>query len=164
VGAYHLAQLNIARAKAPLDGPELAEFRARLDPINALADRSPGFVWRLQTDEGDATAIRAFDDGRLIVNMSVWQSLESLWRYVYDSEHLETMRRRREWFTRIEGVHMVLWWIEAGRLPSIDEAKLRLAELEAHGPTPRAFTFKRHFSSPPSGAAPFVDERPGCPA
>jgi hypothetical protein len=164
IAGHHLAQLNIARAIAPLDGPELTEFMALLEPINAVADRSPGFVWRLQSDDGDATAIRALDDDRAIVNMSVWESIEHLWRFVYDSEHLDVMRRRRDWFSRsTRSVHMVLWWIAAGRVPSIDEAKRRLAHLEAHGPTPHAFTFKHHFASPDTHAVRLVDERPGCP-
>jgi hypothetical protein len=163
IGSFHLAQLNIARAKAPLDGPELAEFVAALDPVNALADESSGFVWRLQDEDGDATSIRAFDDDLMIVNMSVWESIEALWRFVYDSGHLEVMRRRREWFTRIASAHMVLWWIEAGAVPSLDEAKLRLEHLGAHGPTPHAFTFKHHFASPTAPAV-TVDDRDGCPA
>ena len=162
---FHLAQLNVAQARTPLDAPEMAEFVAALDPINALADRSPGFVWRLQDETGDATSIRAYDDERVIVNMSVWESIEALWRFVYDSEHLAVMRRRREWFSRWDGLHMVLWWLPAGELPSVEEAIARLDALQANGPTPHAFTFKRHFPPPgdPSRAREIVDDRLGCP-
>src|SRR5687767_189621 len=105
--AHHLAQLNVARTKAPLDSELLSGFVVALEPVNALADASPGFVWRLQTDEGDATSIRAFEDELMIVNMSVWESIEALWDFVYAGDHLSYMRRRREWFERIES-HMVL--------------------------------------------------------
>src|ERR671930_768101 len=106
--AFHLAQLNIALPREPLDAPLLAEFVARLEPVNAQADASPGFVWRLQTEDGDATGIRAFGDDRLIVNMSVWESLEALRAFVDSGGHVAVMRRRREWFERIES-HLVLW-------------------------------------------------------
>ena len=116
-----------------------------LEPINAIADAAPGFVWRLQDEGGDATAIRPFEDHSLIINMSVWESREALWRFVYDSEHLAVMRRRREWFTRMR-VFMALWWVPAETLPTLEDAKDRLAVLEERGPTPYAFTFKRPFS------------------
>lgn len=124
----------------------MAEFVSLLEPVNALADRSPGFVWRLQTDDGDSTGIRAFGDDRLIVNMSVWESLDALWRYVYDGGHLEVMRRRREWMEGI-GMRLVLWWVPAGHLPTVAEAEERFAALRELGPTPHAFTFKRPFSA-----------------
>lgn len=163
---FHLAQLNVARAKTPLDAPEMADFIAWLDPINALADRSPGFVWRLEDDSGSAMSIRAFDDDRMIVNMSVWESIDALWSYVYDSAHLDVMRRRREWFGGFESMHLVLWWVPAGELPAVDEAKRRLELLDANGPTPEAFTFKVCFDPPAAGASlePALDEREGCPA
>ena len=104
----HIAELNIARALAPIDAPLLDDFNAALDPINALADRTPGFVWRLQTDDGNATAIRPFEDDRMIVNLSVWESIDDLAAFVYRSDHVSVMRRRREWFERIR-VFMVLW-------------------------------------------------------
>jgi len=164
-GRWHLAQVNIALPHEPLDTPALAEFVALLEPVNALADAAPGFIWRLQTEDGDATAIRAFGDDRLIVNMSVWESADSLWDYVYGGGHLTAMRRRREWFKRLAESHMVLWWLPAGELPSVAEAERRLDRLRAGGPTPEAFTFKRRF--PPPGAAdgrPVLDERDPCPA
>lgn len=160
---HHIAQVNIARAKAPLDTPLLAEFVAALEPVNALADSAPGFVWRLQDEGGDATSIRAFPDELMIVNMSVWESIEALWDFVYGGGHLEVMRRRREWFSRIEG-HQVLWWVPAGRAPTVEDAKERLELLAEHGPTPEAFTFKRRFAVPGVSAAVAEPELAGCPA
>jgi hypothetical protein len=148
--AFQLAQVNIARARGTMDSDVMADFAAGLEPVNALAERSEGFVWRLQTEEGDATSIRPFPDERMMVNMSVWESAEALWSYVYDSGHLAYMRRRREWFQRIEH-HMALWWVAAGHEPTVKEAKERLELLQARGPTPDAFTFKRRF--PPPDAA-----------
>lgn len=144
---HHLAQVNIALPREPLESQLLASFVEQLEPINALADRSPGFVWRLQTEDGDATGIKAFGDDRLIVNMSVWESIEALWAFVYDSGHLEVMRRRREWFERIR-MHMCLWWVPAGHEPTVGEAEERLERLRVHGPLPHAFTFKQRFGSP----------------
>ena len=163
---WHVAQVNIALPIEPLDSPTLAGFVALLEPVNALADSAPGFVWRLQTDEGDATAIRAFGDDRLIVNMSVWESIESLWAYVYDGGHLAAMRRRREWFTRMAESHLVLWWVRAGELPTVADAEERLDRLHAEGPTPYAFTFKRRFGPPPvaAGAEAEIDDRDPCTA
>ena len=144
---FHIAQVNIGRTKAPVDSPPLAEFKAALDPINALADGSPGFVWRLQDDSGDATSIKPFEDELMIINLSVWESIEALWDFVYDSGHLAVMRRRREWFERME-TFMTLWWVEAGHIPTVEEALARLDDLRREGPTPRAFTFKRRFAAP----------------
>jgi uncharacterized protein DUF3291 len=143
---YHLAQLNIGRLLAPLESPQLAPFVEALEPINALADGAPGFVWRLQTEDGDATAIRAFDDDMLIVNMSVWESVEALGDFVYRSDHVSVMRRRREFFERMAEAFMVLWWVPAGHRPTVAEAKDRLARLRRDGPTPEAFTFREQFS------------------
>jgi heme-degrading monooxygenase HmoA len=123
----------------------MSGFMEALEPINAIADATPGFVWRLQDEAGDATAIRPFEDESLMINMSVWESREALWRFVYDSEHLAVMRRRREWFARMK-VFMALWWIPAGTVPTLEDARERLAALEARGPTPYAFTFKKPFS------------------
>jgi hypothetical protein len=165
VDAFHLTQLNIALPREPLDAPLLADFVAQLDPVNASADAAPGFVWRLQTEEGDATGIRAFGDDRLIVNMSVWESLETLRAFVYrDAAHLAVLRRRREWFERLE-TFLVLWWTPAGHRPTVAEADHRLALLRDVGPSPGAFTFRRHFPPPNAVAAePVDDERELCPA
>jgi hypothetical protein len=141
----HLAQINIGRMKAPLEDPVMAGFMSRLDDLNALADRSPGFVWRLQGDEGNNTYLRPYEDERIIVNMSVWETIEQLRAYVYNSAHAELLKQRRDWFEKFDGVFLALWWIPAGHIPTVDEAKKRLALLEAHGPTPFAFTFKTPF-------------------
>jgi hypothetical protein len=163
-GEAWIAQVNIALPRQPLDSPALAEFVANLEPVNALADSAPGFVWRLEDESGDATSIRAFDDERLIINMSVWESIEALWDFVYSGRHLEVMRRRREWMTRIAGTYTCLWWVPSGHVPTVAEAKERLERLESHGPTPEAFTFKRRYSSPDADATPEVDEREPCAA
>ena len=141
----HLAQINIGRMKAPLNDPSMAGFMSRLADLNALADRSKGFVWRLQGDEGNNTYLRPYEDERIIVNMSVWESIDDLHAYVYSTEHAEILKQRRDWFEKFDGVIMALWWIPAGHLPSVDEAKQRLASLERYGPTPFAFTFKTAF-------------------
>jgi Domain of unknown function (DUF3291) len=145
-----LAQVNIARMKGPLESEVMAGFVARLDEINALADASPGFVWRLQTSEGNATYLRPYDDDRILFNLSVWQTIDDLKAYVYQSAHAEVLRRRQEWFSKFAGVFVALWWVPAGHRPSVDEAKKRLAYLDEHGPTPFAFTFKVTF--PPDEA------------
>lgn len=145
MSTYHIAQINIARIKAPLDDPVMAGFVARLDEINALADNSPGFVWRLQAPEGNATYLRPYGDERIIVNMSVWETIDALKQYVYRGGHADVLRQRREWFEKFSGVYAALWWVPAGHLPGIDEAKKRLAHLDAHGPSQFAFTFKTVF-------------------
>jgi Domain of unknown function (DUF3291) len=142
---YQLAQVNIGRARGEMTDPVMAEFVARLPEINALADQSPGFVWRLQTEDGDATAVRPYDDLSILINMSVWEDLSALRGYVYRSAHAAVMRRRREWFERFERVYVALWWVPAGHRPSVTEAVERLAHLEANGPTPFAFTFGEPF-------------------
>jgi hypothetical protein len=144
----HLAQVNIAHANAPLDDPVMAGFVARLDEINALADESPGFVWRLQGDEGgNATYLRPFEDANIIVNMSVWETIEHLQQYVYRSAHTELIRQRQAWFKKSAGVYAALWWVPIGHHPRVDEAKMRLEHLEQHGPTPFAFTFQKRFTA-----------------
>ena len=139
---YHLAQVNIAQMKAPLESDAMSGFVARLNDINALADASPGFVWRLQTDAGNATYLRPYDDDRLLFNLSVWESVEALKSYVYNSAHSEMLRQRRNWFEHFSGVYAALWRVPVGHIPSVDEGKKRLAHLEAHGPSQIAFGFK----------------------
>jgi hypothetical protein len=146
VGTHHLAQLNVARFKAPMEDPAMAGFVEQLDPVNEIADAAPGFVWRLQTEEGNATSIHIFADDLMLVNMSVWESVEALADFVYRSGHIDIMRRRREWATRMVEAHMCLWWVPAGSIPTLDEAVERLDHLREEGPTPRAFTFKKRFS------------------
>jgi hypothetical protein len=147
----HLAQVNIGRITLPLDDPSMIGFVSRLEELNALADRSPGFVWRLQGDSGNATYLRPFDDDRLLLNMSVWETIEQLREYTYAGAHAEILKQRRAWFEKFDGVMLALWWIRAGHTPTIEEAKSRLAHLEQHGPTQTSFTFKQTF--PPIIAA-----------
>ncbi len=142
---YHIAQINIGRIRAELDDPIMAGFVNRLDEINALADISPGFVWRLQTNQCNATYFRPFNDTRLLLNMSVWTDVESLRHYVYQTAHRELLRERHVWFEKLQQLYLALWWVPAGHIPGIDEAKRRLAYLESHGPTQFAFTFKSIF-------------------
>ncbi|MFB9235625.1 DUF3291 domain-containing protein [Plantactinospora siamensis] len=144
---HHLAQLNIARLRAPIDSPELADFVAQLPEINGLAERSPGYVWRLQDESGDATAWRPFEPD-VIINLTVWRSVESLREFVYRTAHLEPMRRRRDWFVPLDQAHLVLWWIPAGVLPSLTEASERLDLLRRNGPSPQAFTLREAYPAP----------------
>lgn len=141
----HIVQANIAQMRAPLDDPMMAGFNERLEPLNALADESPGFVWRLQTEEGDATEIDVFGDELVLFNMSVWESIDALESYVYKSNHVNAMQKRAEWFERPAKSPFVLWWIEAGEIPTIEEGKARLEKLWSDGPTADAFTFRHRF-------------------
>jgi hypothetical protein len=145
---WHIAQLNVARAVAPLDSPELADFMAALDGVNALAEASPGFIWRLKSDSGNATDIKIGNDPNFIVNMSVWDSVETLFEFVYRSMHTKVMVRRREWFEKPVEAFQVLWWVPAGHRPTVDEAMARLQHLRAHGPTAHAFSFKERYPVP----------------
>ena len=147
---FHLAQVNIGRLRAPIENPIMEGFRSQLDSINALADRTPGFVWRLQTEAGNATAIRPYQDDLMAINMSVWESLEALQQFVYQSAHVGPLRDRKLWFEPIEGPIQALWWIPAGHIPTVDEAKARLVLLKERGPSPDAFTFRVPFPSPGS--------------
>ena len=144
---HNLAQLNIGQIRHPLDHPEMRGFVEQLDYINAIADATAGFVWRLQTEDGDATAIRPFDADNILVNMSVWESIDALYEYVYRSDHLKVLRERRQWFEHMEAAYMVLWWIPAGHVPTVEEAIARLEQLRLHGAGPNAFDFKQPFGS-----------------
>jgi Domain of unknown function (DUF3291) len=145
---FHLAQLNVARLAAPIDSPQLADFMALLDPINQLAEQSPGFVWRYTSPgRNDATGDRIDGSDDELLNLSVWESVDALREFVYRSRHLDVMRRRREWFQSHARGYLVLWWVPAGHRPTVAEALERLAELERNGPGPRAFTFHRAFDS-----------------
>lgn len=150
---YHLAQLNIAMMREPLESPGMADFVDNLERINALAEASPGYVWRLQDEAGDATAIRPFG-AQVLVNLSLWRDVQSLSDYVYKSAHAEMLKRRREWFDKVEQAHMVLWWVAAGHRPGVEEAAERLAHLREHGPSAYAFTFRQAFAAPEEVAAP----------
>lgn len=142
---FHLAQVNIGRIRAPMDDPVMAEFAAALDEMNALAEQSPGFVWRLKEASGNATGIAAFPDPMVLVNMSVWTEVASLREYAYRSMHGKYFARRDAWFEKPSTAHLALWWIPAGTTPTLDEAKARLASINRHGPTPLAFTFRQSF-------------------
>lgn len=161
---YRLAQVNIGRVKAPLDSPQLAGFVEQLEPINALADAAPGFIWRLQTDAGDATSYRVLNDDWMMINMSVWESLESLGDFVYRSPHTAVMRQRRQWFDALDEAYTALWWVPAGHIPSVAEAEERILHLRAHGPTLFAFTFREPFAAPGDAQPATVDEEFACPA
>jgi hypothetical protein len=145
---YHLAQYNIARLVAPMDDPRLEPFMAALDPLNHLADGYPGFVWRHQTEDGNSTSIRVRGDPMILINFSVWESVESLWEYTYKSDHAEIYRRRREFFDLHEKPYLVLWWVPAGHEPEVDEAEEWLDYLQEHGPSPHAFTLKQRYPAP----------------
>lgn len=145
---YRIAQFNIAKMVAPLDDPRMREFAEALEPINTLADSSPGFVWRLQDDSGDATSIQAFDNPFMLANLSVWESVASLRDFTYHTEHLRFLKDKRQWFEPMEPPHLVLWWIEAGHTPKLPEARQKLDLLGRHGPTADAFTLARHFDPP----------------
>lgn len=134
--------------KAPLEDPVMAEFAAALDEVNAIADRSPGFIWRLQTSSGNATDIRAHPDPRMLVNLSVWQSVEQLKAYVYRSLHGEFFVHRRKWFERYQGEHFTMWWIPIGCLPTVEEGKAKLEYLALHGDSPESFTFVKPYPPP----------------
>jgi hypothetical protein len=157
---WHLAQVNVARFIKPVDDPANADFVSALDRVNYLADQAPGFVWRLTGGGNDATDIKVFpNDPNVAVNMSVWESIDALAAFVYrDMGHRSVMRRRREWFEEMK-VYMALWWVPAGTLPTIQDARDRLALIERLGPTADAFTFRQPFA-PPSGddVAPVLDE------
>lgn len=144
----HLAQLNIGKLLHPIDHPKIAEFADNLDRINALAEASKGFAWRLKDESGNASDIHVFDDPLIIVNMSVWKTLEDLKAFVFKSGHMKILKKRSHWFEKMSSAHMVLWWIRKGHIPSIDEAKLRLNRLEKTGESPSAFTFRKTFVPP----------------
>jgi len=161
---YHLAQLNIGRILAPLDSPQLAGFVARLEEINALAEAAPGFVWRFQTEDGNATALRPYEDDRILVNFSVWTSVEALHEFVYRTLHVEVMRQRRQWFEQMDQAFLVLWWVPVGHHPTVQEAVERLDHLRREGPKPYAFTIRQHFAPPDSGRTPADSLPDECPA
>ncbi|MGI9416832.1 MAG: DUF3291 domain-containing protein [Geminicoccaceae bacterium] len=146
--AFHLAQVNIARARFPIDDPGMADFMNQLDEINALADAAPGFVWRLQDDSGNATNFQPYDDPRIMINMSLWKSVDALFDFVYKTAHSEVMRRRHDWFEKPNTDHMCLWWTPADEHPTTLDGTSRLLHLSQFGPTGSAFTFKERFPAP----------------
>jgi uncharacterized protein DUF3291 len=161
MSAFHLAQVNIGRLRAPLEDPTMEGFRSQLDVINALADRTPGFVWRLQTEQGNAMAIRPFDDERMAINLSVWESLEALQQFVYRSAHVGPLRDRKQWFEPLDGPILALWWVPAGHIPTVAEALERLRQLAELGPSSTVFTFRAPFPRPDSLGGDVVALDPG---
>ena len=162
---FHLAQINIALAKAAMDDPLMSGFVARLEDINKLADGSPGFVWRLQTEYGDATALQPYNDDRIIVNMSVWETPEQLKDYVYRSVHSKVMRQRKKWFEKFDKMYYAMWWIPAGHIPTIEEAKERLEYLQKHGESKYSFSFSKLYPSPGENPEdPIIGFADPCPA
>ena len=151
---YHIAQINIARMLAPIDDPLMTDFVAQLPPINALAEESPGFVWRLQSEGGDATSLKVYDDNMVIINLTVWETIEALREYVYRSAHSRVMRDRRRWFEKFDRSYYALWWIPAGYLPDPQEGRERLEYLRKHGDSAHAFSFKAVFDPPGIEASP----------
>ena len=150
---YLLAQVNVGRMREPLDSPLFADFVAALEPVNAAADTAAGFVWRLQTEDGNATAVQAFEwdqegSAGVLVNMSVWESVEALAAYVYSDAHRQVLRRRRQWFERMAEAYAALWWIPRDHTPTTGEAEERVLYLRESGPTPYAFTLREHFLPP----------------
>jgi hypothetical protein len=159
----YVAQVNVARLRAPLDSPQLADFVAALEPINALADASPGFVWRLQTSEGNATSIRVLGDESIMINLTVWESIEALGDFAYGESHRRVMRRRHEWFEKMADAYLALWWVPEEHLPTVQEAEERLLHLRRHGPTAFAFTFRDPFPAPGETSVTETDDRWACP-
>ncbi|MGC5567589.1 DUF3291 domain-containing protein [Streptomyces sp. FR-108] len=159
--AYELAQVNISRLQAPLDSPQLKDFVDALDPVNAVADAADGFVWRLQSDEGNATDVSVFGDDWLIINLTVWRDADALTAFMYQGRHRELLARRNEWFERIREAMTALWWVPAGHRPTVAEAEERLLHLRAHGASAYAFTLRTSF--PPGEARPLLEPQ-GAPA
>ena len=156
---WHLAQCNIGRLVAPRGDPRIDEFLAELDRVNALADASPGFVWRLKDESNNAMAIAPTPDPLVALNMSVWEDAEALFAFVYRSAHTPVMARRRQWFEHWDGAYQALWWVPAGTVPTVDDALARLWLIDRYGPSPRAFTFKSRFPAP-GLAGPTIDMQP----
>lgn len=161
--AWHLAQVNIARLVAAYPDPRVVPFFDALERINALADTAPGFVWRLQDGDGNATGLQTAPDPLLVINLSVWREDESLYAFIYGGEHATMLGRRRDYFDRLDGAYQALWWIPAGTLPTVAEAFAKLALLDAHGPSADAFTFKARFPQPGQGMR-RIDPQPDPPS
>jgi hypothetical protein len=145
---YHIAQINIGRLVAPIEDPRIAGFVAQLDPINSLADTTPGFVWRLQSSSGNATDVTYNEDSSVMVNMSVWESIEALREYAYKSKHVAVFRERAKWFQKMDQPSYCLWWVTAGHVPTVAEGRERLEHYQRHGASPLSFWFSQLFPSP----------------
>lgn len=158
---WALAQINIARLSAPKGDPAVQPFFDAIDAMNALAEASPGYLWRLAGEYGDATDLNPTGDEQVIINMSAWSGRDALFDYVYKSDHRQVLARRREWFERNVGAYQALWWVRAGEWPSPEEGLARLRHLDQFGPTAHAFTFKAHFP-PPNDAMIWEPARAAC--
>ncbi len=145
---FHLAEINVARMHAPLDDPIMADFVANRDELNRLGDAAPGFIWRTQSADSNDLAILLFDNPNMLVQLSIWESVEALYEYAFRDQHAKVMGRRREWFERMTTPYLALWWIPAGTIPTSEEGKARLEYLTEHGPTPYAFTIKDRYPAP----------------
>jgi hypothetical protein len=143
---YHIAQVNIGKMLGPMDSTIMHEFAVNLEPINQLAEQSEGFVWRLKDDYDNATNIKAFEDDMIIINMSVWETIDDLFKFTYQTQHTDFLKRRREWFEKLKDMYMVLWYIPAGTAPTPQDAIEKLKYVNAHGDTPHAFGFRKRFS------------------
>ncbi len=150
---FHLAQINVGTMLAPKGDPQVQPFFDAIDRINAVADAAPGFVWRLQDEAGDATAIQPTTDPLLLINMSVWEDADSLFTFTYQSAHTPVMAQRRSWFARFQGAHQALWWVPLGHRPTVEEGFAKLWHLDRYGPSAYAFTFKARFPAPEASAA-----------
>jgi len=149
---WHLAQYNLAKLRKPLTDPLLADFVSEIDRVNHLGDASPGFVWRHQTAEGNSTSVRPREDESIIINFTVWESIDALFEFTYHSDHVEVYRKRRKWFEHVDWQYLVLWWVRADHIPTVEEAEERLLHLNEYGATPHAFTFKERFPAPVDAA------------
>lgn len=156
---WHLAQVNVGRLIAPVGDPRVQPFFDALDRVNALADTSSGFIWRLQDESGNAIGLRPTADPLFAVNMSLWEDADALFNFVYRSAHTPEMARRKEYFERFDGAYQALWWVPAGHIPTVDEGLAALWRLDRYGPTEHAFTFKARFPAPGLGGQP-VDMQP----
>ncbi|WP_136480967.1 DUF3291 domain-containing protein [Cognatitamlana onchidii] len=142
---YHLAQVNIAKRKASLDDPIMVDFVNNVNKINGIADQSDGFIWRMKDEDKDL-GIEIFHDDSIIINISVWKDLGSLFNYTYKSGHIDVFKRKKEWFINTKKAHMAFWYVPAGYRPNFQDAKNRLDYLDEHGESPYAFSFKSKFS------------------
>lgn len=159
----HLAQINVGRLLYPITDPRIADFVNNLDAINALAEASPGFVWRLKEENNNATSITAYEDPSILMNMSVWESPEALYEYVYKTMHRRFVQRRKEWFQLFGAQYIALWWVDDGHVPTPNEGQRRLAHLERYGPTAHAFTFRKLFPEGHAEALGDVGDGRGAP-
>ena len=148
MSGYQLAQINVALAWHEMDSIQMQGFVSRLEEIDSLADHAPGFVWRLQTEEGDSTSIRVFNDPLMLINLSVWEDVEALRQFVFKSAHVELLKNRAQWFRKMDTNYLALWWIPHGHVPSVEEAKEKLEYIRAHGPSQEAFNLAKPFPSP----------------